>query len=295
MRPPLNLLQTFVAFARTASVARCAAQLHLTQPAVSKRIATLEEQLDVRLFDRVGRRISLTEAGRVLLPNARKIIADVQASRRQLADLSGDIGGELQLATSHHIGLHRLPPVLRAFANDHPNVDLQLSFWDSEKAYAEVLQGKVDMAVITLSPDTHPKLHSQIIWQDTLAFVSSPAHPLAKKRRLRLKDLADFPAILPEPATYTGRIVASLFAERDLRLPLKLATNYLETIKMMVSIDLGWSVLPESLIDQQLQILPVEKLKLQRQLGYLHHRERSLSNAAHAFIRQLSQASPIKA
>jgi DNA-binding transcriptional LysR family regulator len=284
-----NLI-AFLQVAELGSFSLAGEKLHLTQPAVSKRIAALEDQLQVRLFDRIGRGINLTEAGRVLLPNAQKIIRDVDESRRQLADLSGQVGGELLLATSHHIGLHRLPPILRQFSRQFPRVDLQLSFWDSEKAYAQVLQGQVDLAVITLSPDSHPALESKSIWQDELAFVASPDHPLTQLESLKLKDLVNYPAILPEPTTYTGRIVAQLFNQRGLTLPLKLATNYLETIKMMVSIDLGWSVLPRSLIDGQLQALPVETLSLSRALGYVHHRSRSLSNATHAFIGLLSQA-----
>ena len=84
--------------------------------------------------------------------------------------------------------------------------------------------------------------------------------------------------------------MADLFYQRGLTLPLKLATNYLETIKMMVSIDLGWSVLPQSMLDNSLQTLTVERLQLSRELGLIHHRGRSLSNAAHAFIQLLSQA-----
>jgi DNA-binding transcriptional LysR family regulator len=284
-----NLI-AFLQVAELGSFSLAGEKLHLTQPAVSKRIAVLEEQLNARLFDRIGRSVNLTEAGRVLLPNARKIIRDVEESRRQLADLSGQVSGELLLATSHHVGLHRLPPILRQFSQAFPHVDLQLSFWDSEKAYAQVLQGRVDLAVITLSPETHPALNSQQLWRDELAFVTSPRHPLTQIKSPRLSDLANYPAILPEPSTYTGRIVAELFNQRGLILPLKLATNYLETIKMMVSIDLGWSLLPHSLIDDQLHILAVEKLSLSRSLGYVHHRSRSLSNATHAFIGLLSQA-----
>ena len=282
-------LAAFLHVAESGSFSLAGERLHLTQPAVSKRIAALEEQLDLRLFDRIGRRVSLTEAGRVLLPNARRILQDVERSRRELADLSGQVHGELLLATSHHVGLHRLPPLLRRFANEFPQVDLQLSFWDSEKAYSQVLQGHVDLAVITLAPEAHPSLIAQTIWQDSLEFVVSPAHPLARAAAPTLKDLSNFPAILPETTTYTGRIVSELFAQHELTLPLKLATNYLETIKMMVSIDLGWSLLPRTLIDDQLQALDVEGLKLSRRLGYLHHQSRSLSNATHAFIRLLSQ------
>src|SRR5690625_1031991 len=103
-------LQAFLAVAESDSFSRAAEQLHLTQPAVSKRIATLETQIGARLFDRIGRRVTLTEAGQILLPRARQILIMVDDSRRALTNLEGQIAGSLTLATSHHVGLHRLPP-----------------------------------------------------------------------------------------------------------------------------------------------------------------------------------------
>ena len=102
------------------------------------RIAALEAGLAVRLFDRLGRRVLATEAGETLLPRARRILADVEDSRRALADLSGQVAGRLCVATSHHVGLHRLPPVLRAYTARYPQVQLDLRFMASEAASAAV-------------------------------------------------------------------------------------------------------------------------------------------------------------
>ena len=98
-------------------------------------------------------------------------------------------------------------------------------------------------------------------------------------------------AIMPGPNTYTGQIVKSLFQQHELALDISMSTNYLETIKMMVSIGLGWSVLPRTMIDQSLKILTIPNLAMQRTLGYVYHRNRSLSNAASAFVDTLNQCS----
>lgn len=283
-----NLL-AFLRVAECGSFSVAAEQLHLTQPAVSKRVAALEQQLSVRLFDRIGRQIRLTEAGRVLLPSANSILQTVKETRRQLADLSGEVAGQLSLGTSHHIGLHRLPPVLKDYVARYPEVDLELSFLDSEKAYAEVLGGSIELAVITLSPNPPKTIESHSIWEDPLRFVVSPDHPLAAKEETTLDDLNRYPAILPASNTYTTQIVTELFESRALPLNIKLASNFLETIKMMVSIDLGWSVLPETLIDEQLRVLPVVGINLSRSLGYILHRERSMSNAAGRFVELLNR------
>ena len=116
----LNELSAFVAVAEHESFSRAAAALHLTQPAVSKRIAALEADAGVRLFDRVGRGVRLTDSGRMLLPRALEMLASLADTRRMLRNTQGRVDGVLRLATSHHIGLHRLAPVLRAYKQRYP-------------------------------------------------------------------------------------------------------------------------------------------------------------------------------
>ena len=113
----LSNLQTFVTVAETGSFSQTSEQLFLTQPAISKRIAALEKELGTRLFDRIGRHVDLTEAGTALLPRARQILMQVEDSRRAISNLTGQITGKLSIGTSHHIGLHRLPPILRQFSS----------------------------------------------------------------------------------------------------------------------------------------------------------------------------------
>jgi len=140
--------------------------LHLTQPAVSKRIALLEGQLDCRLFDRVGRQITLTEAGRALLPHAQSVLQEIRTAKRHIQDLRGGVTGVLTMGISHHLGLHRLPPILKKFTHDYPAVRLDIDFLDSEEAYERVLLGEVEMGVITLAPEAKPSLDQIALWRD---------------------------------------------------------------------------------------------------------------------------------
>ena len=277
-------LKAFIAVAETGSFSHAAERLFLTQPAVSKRIAALEEELEARLFDRIGRRVTLTEAGQALLPRARRILVDIEDSVRAVSSLSGEVRGTLRFATSHHIGLHRLPPALRRFTRRHPQVRLDIRFMDSEAACQAVEHGELELAVVTLPPQPAPALETRTVWPDPLSVVVAADHPLAGRRRVALDDLARYPAILPSPATYTRQIAEQAFAGLGLELDVALSTNYLETIKMLVSIGIGWSLLPHTLIDDQVRRVPVSGLKLKRQLGIVSHRERTLSNAARALI-----------
>ncbi|MDG1581816.1 LysR family transcriptional regulator [Pseudomonas sp. GOM6] len=282
-------LNAFIAIAEVGSFSEAAERLHLTQPAVSKRIAGLEQQLKVRLFDRLGREVSLTEAGRALLPRAYQILNVLDDTRRALTNLSGEISGRLTLATSHHIGLHRLPPLLRAFTRAHPQVALDIQFLDSEVAYEEVLHGRAELAVITLAPEAREPVRAVPVWDDPLDFVAAPEHPLARMPAISLADVAQHPAVFPGDNTFTHHIVRRLFEAQELTPNIGMSTNYLETIKMMVSIGLAWSVLPRTMLDEQVERLPLPGIQLRRQLGYILHKERTLSNAAKAFMALLDE------
>jgi len=283
-------LKAFLLVAQTGSFSLAAERLHLTQPAVSKRVALLEEQLGASLFDRIGRNISLTEAGQALLPHAKTVQVEILAALQSVRDLSGDVAGQLRLATSHHIGLHRLPPVLSHFSGSFPEVQIDLDFMDSEQAYELIMQGKVELAIVTLAPTSEASLVTLPLWPDPLDFMVATHHPLASRPDWSLQALSEHPAILPGLNTYTGQIVKKLFDRHELGLQVSMATNYLETVRMMASVGLGWTVLPRSMADDSLLTLRLSKTRIERTLGIVYHRGRSLSRAANAFIDALQSS-----
>jgi len=288
----LDDLQAFVAVAEQGSFSRATEVLFITQPAVSKRIAALEQQLGTRLFDRIGHRVALTEAGEALLPRARDILMRVEDSRRAVRDLSGSVAGQLRIGTSHHIGLHRLPPVLRSFSRTYPDVELDIEFMDSEAACHAVEHGELELAIVTLPLEPAPALDLTPIWHDPLALVAGREHPLAQRRQVALDQLAAHRAVLPATGTFTRQILERALAPKGLRLQVGLSTNYLETIRMLVAVGLGWSVLPRTMLDSELVALPVSGLKLARELGVVRHRDRSRSNAVRALLGLLQSQKP---
>jgi DNA-binding transcriptional LysR family regulator len=276
--------------AETGSFSLAAEKLHLTQPAVSKRIALLEHQLDARLFDRIGRTVNLTETGLALVGRANHILQEVEDTERAIRNLSGRIGGQLSLATSHHVGLWRLPAVLTQYVQSHPDVSLDLHFMDSEVAHERIIQGELEMAIITLAPTTHERLVAEPIWRDELVFVCATNHPLGQEPNVSLEKLAAYSAILPDMTTFTGRIVKAMFEEHGLRLQTGMSTNYLETIKMLIGVGLGWSVLPRTMADKDVVVLELDT-SIERTLGVIHHTSRTLSNAGESFIELLRAVS----
>ena len=277
-------LKAFVAVAESGSFSRAAKTVFLTQPAISKRIAALEAELGTSLFDRIGRKVQLTEAGKALLGRAHTILIEVEDARRSITNLSGVIGGTLAMAASHHIGLHRLPNALKAYNQRYPDVQLDLKFMDSEGACAAIEHGDLELGVVTLPEQASAELRTIKIWDDPLEIVVGKDHPLAKEKTIKPITLLNYPAILPGPGTITRELILSALASVRDGIDIGMATNYMEVLKMLAAIGLGWSALPHTLIDENLHILKIEGVKIERQLGIVLHRERSLSNAARAMM-----------
>lgn len=283
-------LNIFIAVAECGSFSEAAEKVYLSQPAVSKRISNLENQLDTRLFDRISRQVFLTEAGKILLPKAKSVLQEIESTKQLLHSLRGEISGKLSIAISHHLGLHRLPPILKTFSEAFPEVDLDVSFNDSEKAYEGVLHGSFELAVNTLAPSTVDKVNEIYLWTDKMKFVCTKNHPLADIPSPTLEDLAKHRCLIPDTTTFTGRLLEQAFVKQSLQLKPIMSTNFLQTLGKMTEIGLGWSLLPETLIEPgSMSEIPID-LPLERKLGIIHHAERTLSSAALAFIETCTQS-----
>jgi DNA-binding transcriptional LysR family regulator len=291
----LSQITTFLTIAELRSFSLAAEQLHITQPAVSKRIRQLEQSMKTSLFDRIGKRSILTPNGRAFLPHAERILHEVNSYRSSLEGQNDKPSGTLSLATSHHIGLHRLPQILRDFKIKYPQVDLDLHFMDSEDACVAVANNELELAIVTLPENTDPRLSLEAIWIDALEIVLAPDHPLANDEHIDKLKLLDYPAILPSMGTFTRRIINNYFSSSKDQLKIALETNYLETIKVMVSANLGWSMLPASMLDKTVVGKPLNSsgingLEIQRVLGIVTRQNRTLSLSSEAFISMLQQA-----
>lgn len=278
-----NALRAFITIVDQGSFSEAAETLHLTQPAISKRLAALESQLNARLIDRSSRDIRLTDAGNRLLPHARRILDEIHNARVALAPDSEEVEGELSLLASHHIGLHHLPGWLRRFRRDYPQVALNVQFMESDAAYEQLPKRHTELTFVTLSDSMDTHLNVFVQWPDPMVFVAGRDHPLAALRRPSLADLSRYPALLPATGTSTYRLVSRLFLEANLPLDPQMPTNYLETLKMMTNVGLGWSVLPQRMVDDTLATLDVGHT-VTRVLGGIGLSGRDLSAPARALL-----------
>jgi len=272
--------------AETGSFSRAAEKLFITQPAISKRISSLEFSLDCQLFDRLGKSVQLTQAGEAIIPSYQRIIAEISETRRIISTLRAQVSGQLKFGTSHHIGLHRLPPVLRQYTKQYPDVELDIQFMDSEQAAALILKGNIELALITL-PDTVEKPFTTVpVWSDPMQCVVAKDHVLASRKTVSRKHLAEHGVLLQSHSTHTRDIIDQELKLDD-KVKIIMESNYLETIKAMIQNNIGWGVLPESMIDDSLQRLKIQGIKMERHLGVLLHASRTLSSSAAALLESL--------
>ena len=222
---------------------------------------------------------------------AQSVLQQLEDIVIQIENLAGDVTGNLRLGMSHHIGLHHMPPVLHHFSKQYPQVNLELMFLKSETACARVLAGDIEIAVVTLPDKNSTLLQSKLVWTDTLKLVLANDHASSAKLRSANTSISEkfdilqhISAVLPQPGTYTRKIIEIEFQKRQLKIRDRLATNYLETIKMMVKVGLGWSVLPNTMLDKDITAIDLGDLTMSRKLGIVWHRRRTLSNAANKMI-----------
>lgn len=285
----LAYVEAFIKVMEVRSVSLAAEQLFITQPAVSKRIQQLESALNVKLFETAGRGIQPTVAAHALLPKLKAWLNEYSDIQHFISHQQHDVQGVLKFGTSHHIGLHHLASTLKHYVQQFPKVHLDVRFVDSEQAHEQVLAGDLELAFLTLPPHLDARLHYHPLWQDDLVFVVAPFHPLAHMEHLDLAHLMHYPSLLPAAHTYTTQITLAAFEQRQLKPNISMSNNPLESIRMLVSIGLGWSVLPKTLINQELKQLNLD-LTLQRSLGMVWHPARSQSKAALQLIQLMQHA-----
>lgn len=288
----INNLQAFLEVAEKRSFSRSAESMKLTQPAVSKRIAALESELASRLFDRVGRSVHLTEAGKVLLPSALKISSEVSRIENEISSLGKEVGGKLSIGAAEHVGLDRLAPILKEYKLSYPEVEIDLQFLKSEDALYSVETGLLDMSLCPVNnSQVVDKANSRLInieiWKEQLQIVVDKNHPLARMSNVTLKELVAYPGILPRKFSTIRKLIDQVLVSNQLEAVVAMEANDFTTTRSMASIGLGWACLPVTDEDDGLVSFSVDELGLEYSVALVRNPDRSLSRAAQAFVDSL--------
>src|SRR5262245_9864495 len=294
MNPELPHLETFAEAAERGSFTATARHLKLTQAAVSQRIQTLERELGVPLFRRIGGKVELTDAGRRLHDYARRILDLHREARREVTGREASVEGELAIAASSVPGEHLLPALLATFGAKHPQVRVQAAVSDSAAVIGLVESGEVSVGLVgrrTNSAD----LEFRHLADDRMVMVAPPGHALARKKRISLRQLAAQPLVLRETGSgmrhcFEKSLERAGRALGDLRVVLELGSN--EAIKEAVERGVGVAVLSTLAVRRdvtagRLVALDVEDIACDREMFVVTDRRRVLPPPARLFVTHL--------
>ena len=190
-------LKGFYFVAKLGSFTAAASRLYLTQPAISLQVKALEKEIGERLFDRVGRKIRLTPAGKAIFSEVEDLIGKLDEIQQITAEFKSLDRGCLALGASDTTSIHVLPDLLRSFVELHPNVELSISSLFSSEVIRRVLDREVDLGIVTLPVD-HPKLEVMRLFRQRLVCIVAPSHRLAARKRIGIEEIGEERLILLE-------------------------------------------------------------------------------------------------
>lgn len=285
----LEQLRIFVAVAEREHVTKAAADLRLTQSAVSAAVSALEARYATQLFDRVGRRIVLSEAGAAFLHEARAVLARAAAAEAVLSDIAGLKRGRLALAASQTVASYWLPPFVHRFATDYPGVTVAVEIANTERVAALVHDGEADIGIVEGAVDD-PTLAATPVAEDEMTLVVGRSHPWADGRAIGASDLASTRWVLRERGSGTraaldtaARTAGTSIA--DLDVAIEFASN--EAVRSAVEAGAGAAVISRLVAGPSLSSGALVEVAIElprRRFTALRHKSRYATKAATAFM-----------
>jgi DNA-binding transcriptional LysR family regulator len=281
-------LQSFLRVAEEGSITRAAEALCLTQPAVTQHVRALERELGALLFERLGRGVRLTAAGRALRRYARRSLALLDECRQVIADLEAGVAGRLLLGAGVTTSIFQLPAWLRAFQEAYPGVDVAVRTGGSQEIATRVREREVDLGLVT-SPIEHRDLHVIGLYEEEILLVTPPGYPLAGQAVDR-DAWTELPLILFPRGTGFRAYLDRAFAEAGIVARVKMESDSVEAIKSFVAVGLGASFLPAAAVRAEIAIgamapaRPVDLPRLLRRTSAIHRADRYMSAAARHFL-----------
>jgi DNA-binding transcriptional LysR family regulator len=240
----LHQLQCFIAVLEEGGFKRATARLGITQPALSYQIKRLEEELGVQVFHRGAGGITPTEAGRILLEHAHRVIAAVREAHQAVRELSDGVTGEVGIGTMKCIGTYFLPQVLWEMRAKHPMVRPRILYRNSDELLDSLLANKLDVVVVA-DPPPDDRLEYRLLFNERISVIAGPGHPFFGRPVLAAAELKGTDFVALSPQTTTGGLILDYLAGQGLAPVPALTTDNIETVKRLVEAGMGVAFLPD--------------------------------------------------
>jgi LysR family transcriptional regulator, transcriptional activator of the cysJI operon len=285
-------LKVFCDLAETESFTKTAQINSVSQSAVSQTISALEKHFNSLLIERSKKNFRLTSEGEVLYNHAKELLQTYDAIHSRMQEIKHVISGDIRLATVYTIGLHDLPPYVKRFMKDHPEVNIHVEYRRANQVYEGVLGNIVDLGLVAY-PVPDAKLEVVSLRKDPLVLACHPQHPFAKLKAVKLKALNGVKVISFEPDMPTRKAVDKLFKSQGVTVVTAMEFDNIETVKRAIELDCGVAIVPAATIrqevaDQTLAAVPLEGNHF-RPLAAIHRKAKVLSPAIKQFIALLKE------
>ncbi|BBA79669.1 LysR family transcriptional regulator [cyanobacterium endosymbiont of Rhopalodia gibberula] len=288
----LHQLKVFETMARHGSFTRAAEELLITQPTVSSQIKQLTKVIGLPLFEQIGKRLYLTEAGKELLQTCQEIFGRLENFEMKVADLKGTRQGQLRLAIIT-TAKYFIPRILGTFCQQYPGIDISLNVTNHQHIQERMMENRDDLYVVSEPPDGMG-LSTQPFLDNNLVVIAPKNHPLAGKQNIPITNLDDEVFIMRESGSGTRRAIQKLFYQHGLSVEVRLELGSNEAIKHAIAGNLGISILSQHTLisegkDSELTILDVEHFPIRRRWYVAYLEDKQLSVVAQAFLDYLLQ------
>jgi DNA-binding transcriptional LysR family regulator len=280
----LDTIRSFLAVAEGRTVTEVAESAHRTQPAVSRALARLEREIGSQLFQRSGRGLTLTPAGRELVEHARHMVEAYDRGARALQEITAPDGGFIPVAFLHTLGTWLVPELIKSFRTERPQVRFDLRQHGDAGLVEDLLGGVVDLAITGDRPE-HPQIESRRLLREPLRLVVPPDHRLARRRSVRLREVAEETFIILKPGFSLRAVTEELCARAGFTPAIGFEGEEVETLRGLVSAGLGVALLPDphSVGAPAAPHLPVKDPGASREIGLAWIREHRLPPASEHF------------
>jgi DNA-binding transcriptional LysR family regulator len=289
MNPQLHQLEYFVAVAEDRHFTRAAERLHVAQPSVSAQIRQLERTLGTRLFHRGPGKVSLTDAGELLLPRARQTLADVRDLVEGISELDSLRRGHVAVGATPSLSTTLLPAVLGRFHRRYPGVSLAVTEQGSPRLVDGLASGELDVALAIL-PLHHPLLVSVTLAVEELVVVTSTDHRLASRRRIEIADLRQVPLVMFRDGYDLKSVTLRVCRQAGFEPAIALEGGEMEGVLALVGAGLGAAIVPSivAVAHPNLHRLRIRPLSLRREIGLVRRGDRVPSRAAAALSSEIT-------
>jgi len=280
------------------SFSKAAQMNNVTQSAVSQQIRSIEERFHIPLIERSSKRFALTREGELLYNTSKEIIGSFDTLQNQFNEMRNIVSGNIRIATVYSIGLHELPPYIKHFLKEFPNVNVHVEYRRSNQVYEEVQSGTCDLGLVAF-PTNKKNLKVESFKKDRLVLICAPDHEMAGQSEVKLDALSDQKFIGFEPDIPTRRAVDKMFREAGIDPKPVMEFDNIETVKRAVEIDAGVSIVPRATVEQEvrsgtLHAIEFKNKPFHRPLGMIYKNGRVLSPALKRFLKTLKEHLPAK-